>query len=231
MSYVKRIVCLANSYKPPDGRCIAGIEILGDGKFGGWIRPISARDTAEVSYDEYKYQGGNAPKLLDIIDVPLLKAAPHKHQTENHILDPTSWWVKQGEMAWDDLALIRQRPESMWINSDHTRAGCYDCMSATEAETLKSSLLIIKKKAFSVEVGSSTWGGRTKRIYRGEFKYKGTRHNFSLTDPVARRAFSNKQEGSYPLSDVYLCVSLTERYKEDGRCHKLVAAIITNPPL
>lgn len=231
MSYVKRIVCLANSYKPPDGRCIAGIEILENGKFGSWIRPISARETAEVSYGEYKYQSGHTPKLLDIIDVPLLKAAPHNHQTENHILDPKSWWVKRGELAWDDLERIREQPESLWINADHTRAGLYDCMSPIQAQTLKSSLLLIKKKTFTVEVGSSTWNGRTKRIYRGKFEHKGTRHNFSLTDPVARRVFADKEEGDYPLSDVYLCVSLTEPYEEDGRCHKLVAAVIANPAL
>lgn len=231
MAYVKRIVCLANSYKPPDGRCIAGIEVLGKGKFGSWIRPISARDTAEVSYDEYKYQSGHSPKLLDIIDVPLLKHAPHSHQTENHILDPKSWWVKQGELAWDDLDEMRERPGSIWINSDHTRAGYYDCMSPAEAATLENSLLLIKKKAFTVEVGTSSWNGRTKRIYRGKFDYKGIQHNFSLTDPVARSAFSTKQEGDHPLNDVYLCVSLTEPYKEDGRCHKLVAAVIRNPPL
>jgi Dual OB-containing domain len=230
MSYVKRIVCLANSYKP-GGRCIAGIEILDDGEFGSWVRPISARDTAEVSYNEYKYQSGHTPKLLDIIDVPLLKPAPHNHQTENHILDPNSWWVKQGELPWDDLEQIRERPGSIWINSDHTRAGCYDCMSPAEAETLKSSLLLIKKKEFTVEVGSSTWDGRTKRIYRGKFDYKSTHHNFSLTDPVARQGFSGKEQGEYPLSDVYLCISLTEPYEEDGRCHKLVAAAITSPPL
>jgi hypothetical protein len=53
----------------------------------------------------------------------------------------------------------------------------------------------------------------------------------SLTDPVARDRFSAKEEGGYPLNDVYLCVSLTEPYEHDDRCHKLVAAIISNTPL
>jgi hypothetical protein len=84
MGYVKRIVCLANSLKPPSGRCVAGIEVLGGNHYGGWIRPVSTRPTAEVSLDDYKYQNGHSPKLLDIIDIPLASAAPHNHQTENH---------------------------------------------------------------------------------------------------------------------------------------------------
>ena len=38
---VKRIVCLANSRKR-GGRCVAGKELLADGRAGGWIRPVSA---------------------------------------------------------------------------------------------------------------------------------------------------------------------------------------------
>jgi hypothetical protein len=53
----------------------------------------------------------------------------------------------------------------------------------------------------------------------------------SVTDPAVRDAFARKDEGEYPFTDVYLCISLTERYDEDGRHHKLVAAIVKNPPL
>jgi len=229
MAYVKRVVCLANSYKPPQGRCVAGIEVLANGKYGGWIRPVSARETQEVSYSEYKYQNGDIPKLLDIIDVPLLSAASHNHQTENHVIDAKAYWIKTGELAWDDLEELRERPESIWTNSDHTQAGMYDCMAAAEAGTLKGSLLLIKKRNFVVEIGTNSWTG--KRTYRGSFDYKGMHYNLSLTDPVARAAFSTKEVGEYPLDDVYLCLSLTEPFKQDGRCHKLVAAIIKNPPL
>ncbi|HEY4903296.1 MAG TPA: hypothetical protein VIH89_07490 [Candidatus Sulfotelmatobacter sp.] len=190
---------------------------------------MSARDSQEVSFSEYKYETGQSPKLLDIIDVPLLKPAPHNHQTENYVLDATAWWVKMGVLAWGELEHLRQRPTSIWINSDHTKGGSYDCMNEAEALTLDSSLFLIKRKDFTIEVGSSTWNGKTKKTWRGKFDYKGVHHNFSVTDPVVRDAFPAK-EGDYPLNDVYLCVSLTEPAPQDGRCYKLVAAVIKNPP-
>jgi hypothetical protein len=228
VSYAKTIVCLANSYKPPNGRCIAGREVVGNG-YGGWIRPVSDRPTAEVSFSEYRYENGESPKLLDIIDVPLLRAVPQNHQVENHVIDATRRWVKRGELRWDELEQLRDRPASIWTNSDHTNAGHYDCISQAEAATLKNSLLLIKKKNFTVEIGRNYFTG--KKTYRGKFDYKGTHHSFSLTDPVARDAFAAKEEGDYPLEDIYLCISLTEPYDKDARCHKLVAAIITERPL
>lgn len=228
MAYIKRIVCLANSFKP-GGSCIAGRELTENG-FAGWVRPVSTRPTAAVSASESRYENNTNPKLLDIIDVPLLEAVPHNHQTENHMIDVSHRWVKVGELPWAALAQIRDTPTSLWINRDHTKgSGYFDCMSQAEAVTLHDSLVLIKPDNFSVEIGTSFWTGQRK--YRGDFYYNGTHYNLSLTDPVAISAFGAESEGSYPLNDVYVCVSLTEPYDKDGRCHKLVAAIFRNPPL
>ena len=229
MPSTKRIVCLANSYKPPKGRCFAGRELLADGAFGPWIRPISARATAEVSFAEYKYKNNTTPKLLDIIDIPMLKAVPHNHQTENYLLDPKQWWTKSAEFPWDHLEKICEGPESIWINNDSTGQGIFDCVSAAEAATLDSSLMLIKPASFTVQIGTSVWDGVAKKTYRADFEYKKTHYNFSLTDPRARDVYS--KEGSYQLKNVYLCISLTELFDRDNRCHKLVAAILQNPAL
>ena len=139
--------------------------------------------------------------------------------------------MKKGKLTWNELEELREWPRSIWINSDCTTQGHYDCISRVQAATLCDSLLLIKTKDFIVEVGSKVWDGVRTRIYRGKFDHKGTYDNLSVTDPVARDVFKAKKEGDYPLKDVYLCISLTEPYKEDGRCHKLVAAIIGIPPL
>src|ERR1700674_4959190 len=131
MAYIKRIICLANSYKT-GGTCIAGKEVLANG-YGGWIRPVSARSTAEVWPSESRYENYASPKLLDIIDVPLLNPAPQHHQTENHVIDTTQRWTKVGELPWNVLAELRDQPATLWSNSDRTNTGAFNCISQAEA--------------------------------------------------------------------------------------------------
>jgi hypothetical protein len=231
MPYVKRIICLANSFKI-GGSCIAGREVLENGRYGGWIRPVSARPTAEVLPSECKYENAEPPKLLDVIDVPLLNPTPHNHQTENHVIDPNIRWSKKGAFPWAELEQLEEHPGSLWINRDSTTTGAFDCISPAEAGTLRNSLLLIRQKTLAIAVGSKTWAGRTKRTHRADFKYNGADYSLGLTDPVAIKAFEAKDGGKYQLDDVFLCVSLTEPYEKDNnRCHKLVAAIMKNPPL
>jgi hypothetical protein len=59
---MRRIVCLANSRKP-DGRCVAG-KLYAQGKFGAWLRPISARDGEELSEQERQISKGLEPTYL-----------------------------------------------------------------------------------------------------------------------------------------------------------------------
>lgn len=110
-----------------------------------------------------------------------------------------------------------------------THHGRNDCVSPEEAALANESLFLLRPEDFVVEVGTNAWNGR--RIYRGNFQYNGTHYNLGVTDPVARDRFKMRPEGDYPLNNVYTCVSLTEPYEVDGRCHKLVAAIISNLPL
>lgn len=226
MPYVKRIVCLANSYKT-GGTCVAGREVLPTA-YGGWIRPVSARATAEISTSEARYEDNTNPMVLDIIDVPLLSPAPQHHQTENHAIDTTRRWVKVGELPRNMLAELVEHPATLWINSDRTKAGAFNCISQAEAATQHDSLALIRVEDFAVEIGSSTWEGRTKKTHRGHFTHNGTYYNLTITDPVVLEAFAAKAKGDYVLKDAYLCISLTEPAPQDGRCHKLVASVISD---
>ncbi|MDN5507344.1 MAG: hypothetical protein L0H10_26535, partial [Comamonas sp.] len=72
MSYSKVIVCLANSRKP-SGRCIAGKEYFLNEKneffIGGWIRPVSQRESREISENERIYNNGITAQNLDVIKI------------------------------------------------------------------------------------------------------------------------------------------------------------------
>lgn len=81
---VKRIICLANSRKL-GGRSIAGIEIDEDGKHR-WIRPISEGGYGELYDVHRRYQGGAEPRVLDIIDVPVIRQKPEAFEQENWVI-------------------------------------------------------------------------------------------------------------------------------------------------
>ncbi len=222
--YIKRFVCLANSYKAPLGRCIAGKEITDAGGPGPWIRPISARPKGELSSSEYGYADGGRPGLLDIVHAAFEREFQQIPQTENHIVAPARRWQKTAALSWHDLEKFLDHPDCLWTNSDHTYEGHNDCMSAAEAARLQGSLLLIKADEFTVEAINSRF--HEKRTYRGRFFYRRKYYNFSVTDPAIHEQFASQPEGDYGLGEVYLSLSLTLPFEIDNRCHKLVAAVI-----
>ena len=108
MATSKRIVCLANSRKLL-GRCIAGREWIEGQGAGAWVRPVSARENREVSEYERQYEDGSDPRVLDIVDVPVLEPLPNDFQTENWLLNPEFYWRKVNMYSLldlDDLAFF-----------------------------------------------------------------------------------------------------------------------------
>jgi hypothetical protein len=229
MGYTKRIVCLAKSLKY-GGLCIAGRELTPQG-IAGWVRPVSSRPAEELTYLEYRYHDGSSPKLLDVIDIPLMAPAPRHHQIENHLIDPKQPWIKQREIPFHKLKLLVEDTPALWPSPDHTSHGTHDCISFEDADHHRGSLYLIENHSLTVETHTDAHG---KQSCRGLFTHRGIAYNLSITDPLVRDHFSAKRCGSFPFrkgETLYLCVSLTEPYKLDRRCHKLIAAVITDPPL
>jgi len=226
--YSKRIVCLANSTKT-GGRCIAGKEFKGRGKYGAWIRPIGGRETDELSISECALEAGAQPKLLDVIEVPFQGATPHNHQSENHLiyLKP---WRKVDKIAWSELKNMTDQPARLWNNHDHTRSGQFDCMNREDAFSFSTSLALIWVPRLAAEVSPDP--RKTTKDYRGSFVYMGDTYKLKITDPAAIESLKGKGDGIHEVKDAFLTISLTEPWKKDNnRCYKLIAAIITNPPL
>jgi hypothetical protein len=217
--FAKKIVCLANSRKM-SGRCIAGKEYIGYNKFGAWIRPISARQSGELSLHEITCEKEGSPKLLDIITIPLKKLSPKAYQVENALIDSSKKWVKHRELNKNFVSKILDDVPTLWSNGRHSSNGLNDRVPIEEAEQkIRSSLVLIKPDSFSIHVEQEKSGKKA----RAKFKYKGIDYWLVITDPIEDK-YKKKPAGDYEIKgEIFLCVSLGEPYR--GWCYKLVAGV------
>ena len=219
----KRIVCLANSRKL-SGRCVAG-RVFNGKQAGEWVRPVSARENEEVSEYERQYEDGSDPRVLDIIDVPLIKPTPKHFQQENWLLDPDKYWTIVGRMKWTALVALVEDPARLWINESNTYHGLNDQMSLETAQKLKSSLVLIHVDQVVLRVfqpGAAF--GDSKRRVQAQFEHLGEPYWLFVTDPGIEKTYKAQGEGDYDIGECCLTISIGEPYK--GNCYKLVAAII-----
>jgi len=223
MSMTRRIVCLANSRKM-QGRCVAGRE-LNAGVAGSWIRPVSDRPTEEVSEYERQYQDGSDPRVLDIIDVPLIEARPKDYQQENWLLDPQLYWVKAGRLRWEDLSSLQDRRGPLWINPYSSYNGLNDRIPLVQAIGLHSSLKLIHVGDLELKVFAPGEAfGNTKRRVQAKFTFDGMEYWLWVTDPIAERRYLPESDGEYAVGEAYLTISIGEPYQD--YCYRLVATVI-----
>ena len=224
MSEVKRIVCLANSRKL-HGRCVAGREWIG-GRAGRWIRPVSDREHQEVSEYERQYEDGSDPKVLDVIDVPVLEPRPGDYQTENWLLDPEYYWEKVGKLSWFDLPTVVDPCTPLWLDGSSTYHGRNDRIPLDAVDSVADSLKLIHVDQLSLSVFKPGEAfGNMKRRVQGRFTFDGRGYWLWVTDPVYERRYLAKLDGEYPIGECFLTVSLGEPY--GGAVYKLIASIIT----
>lgn len=227
MRTVKRIVCLAN-FRKLYGRCIAGREWRGEGA-GPWIRPVSARDGQEVSEYERQYEDGSDPRVLDVVDVPLLEPRPDGWQTENWLLDPRRYWEKAGRLSPLDLAPLRDPAGPLWIDGHHTWNGRNDKIPLEAAGSVTGSLRLLHVDALQLVVGRPGEAfGNDKRRVQGRFTHAGRDYRLWVTDPGFERRYLAKLDGAYALGGCHLTISLGEPF--GGACYKLIAAVVADDP-
>lgn len=223
MSKATRIVCLANSRKL-SGRCIAGREWI-EARAGCWMRPVSAREGREVSEYERQYEDGSDPRVLDVIDVPVLGPCPKDYQSENRLLDPEYYWEKAGRLSWLDLPSLVDLVAPLWIDGYSTYNGLNDKISLEKIATVDHSLRLVHVDSLRLLVcrpGEAF--GNNKRRVQGRFSHAGGDYALWVTDPIFERRYLAKLDGDYEIGECYLTISLGEPYQ--GACYKLIAAII-----
>lgn len=226
MSYTKTIVCLANSRKPPSGRCVAGREVTPSG-FGAWVRPVSARPTQEISEEERRYRDGTDPKVLDVIAIELTGARPQHHQRENHLIDDGCYWVKQRAVSWSELQAAVEDPAGpLWIHGHSSSYGRNDRVPEDRTSELGHSLCLVRPEGLNLVVGSEGGSlGRPRRRVRARSDLSDHSYCVVVTDPWMERRCLAGQDGETRIADALLCVSLGESFH--GFAYKLVAAVIT----
>ncbi len=223
MTTTKRIVCLANSRKM-HGRCIAGKELTAEG-VGGWIRPVSDREHEEVSERERQYPDGSDPRVLDLIDVPLLEPRPRGHQRENWLINPSLRWNKVGRMSREDLDALVDPVQPLWdVGQEITKRN--DKVTLAQAAECDSSLVLLHVDRLHLDVYFDKDGpsGEGKKHLRGYFRHGGMEYRLRVTDPECEKECSDPSVTTYRIRDCYLAISLGEPFK--GDCYRLIAAII-----
>ena len=194
---VKRIVCLANSRRP-GGRCIAGKELLPDGRPGGWVRPISARIDDGVSKEERQYADGSDPRVLDVIDVAVSKAKPERHQKENWLIRPGTAWKRTGRVAKNNLTPFVDMTAQLWIDgySTTTDNGLNNKVPSSRLGSLNDSLRFIwvNDLELSIVGQSGMYPGTNKQVLQGHFRYGNTGYRLRVTDPVYETQYLRRLE-------------------------------------
>jgi len=216
-----KIVCLANSRKI-SGRCIAG-KIIQENK---WIRPVSNRESEEISEEERRYEDGQMPKLLDIISIPIKDHSPRLFQYENYLIDDRYYWEKEGKFngSLDDLL---DSPINLWGADYSSYQGTNDRMPENISTGYKESLYLIKTAFLKIIVRiEGEEFDNAKRKIRAEFKYNDITYIFPVTDPVVEQKYLSGENGNFTITteNIYLCVSVGLPY--NGYCYKFLASII-----
>ena len=198
----KTIICLANSRKPPSGRCIPGREIVGD-QFGDWIRPVSDRPTDEISEEERRYQDGSDPRLLDVITIVMAEPRPHQQQRENHVIDSDYYWSRVGSKEWQDLAGAIEDPAGpLWLNGSSSTFGVNDRVAETALGGIARSLYLVRpdRLVLSVAPEQSDFTGRRRRV-RAKCDLSGHSYWLSVTDPSIEARYLAGPDGDTELNN------------------------------
>lgn len=214
---IKRIICLANSRRP-GGRCIAGKEILADRSIGSWVRPVSAGLYEAVSDQDRRYRMGGEPQVLDVIDIPILRAQPEHHQQENWLIDNRHRWVKIGRITVARLNQYTDPPADLWPNGDSTLNGLNDRVPMDLAHNLRDSLRLIPVNALTLSVSAPGSA-------QGEFQFNGINYRLRVTDPNYHRRDLQQHNDDIQIENVFLTISLGGTF-DDGYNYKFIAAII-----
>lgn len=222
-------LCLANSYKE-GGRCVAGLDI----DTGEWIRPVSNEEKGELHRHHYLTVDGNDPDTLDTMNIYLDHASPIDYQPENWEIMNESWkLLDEGLNSRNRTVLNEAFHDNSKLFGDTNNSIEYNKI---KRQPIDSSLELIQPNHPQVYLKNRN---DRKDQVRVIFEIDDVEYDLPITDPEwidrIRSEKTGIEELKYEPISIYLdentdpalTVSLGTPY--NGRCYKLVAAIIPIP--
>lgn len=216
MSSVKRIICLANSWKLGE-RCIAGIDI----DTGKWVRPICESLYPEDGRvpESVRLINGKEPQLLDILEIPLADTGNNfGFECENLSVLQGNWRLTGIALPYD-LNQFCSETQYILHNSIRTVKPSY---LQNLPEENRQTLQLIKSSKFSVTRVGDKWKGSIT-ISNGQ-----SLNNLTITDPFL---VGQLDTGYQPPDFCFITVSLSMPWSPDDQeeekpCWKLIAGMI-----
>ena len=210
-----RVVCLANSVRP-GGYCFAGIDL----DTGEWVRPVSTRADMAITRSMMS-TGGEIPRLLDIVDIPLAGPSPDDGcQPENRLFSPGTW-RRIGRLTPGDV-LAYCEDDAIILHNDRDRVppGYFQTIPRDEWKSLQ----LIRNTRVQFEPDHLN-----PRKWRASFEDgSGRPLALKVTDPLAD-SIARKYEDTD--GDCLLTISLGGPWQPRNEslpmmCYKLVAGVI-----
>ncbi|NEP90748.1 MAG: hypothetical protein F6K18_30245 [Okeania sp. SIO2C2] len=222
MSSLKKIICLANSYKLNE-RCIAGIDL----DTGKWIRPVCDRQYPEDGRvpKRIRFVEGREPKPLDILEIPLdNKGNDFGFESENLSVLKGEWKCL-GQAKVEEILKYCNNSDYILHNSrKYVNPSYLKTVPFHRRRTIE--IVKVKKQNFSV---SRNEEGK----FRGSIKNNNgylLLNNAKITDPEFIKDLENRS--SLTSNNLLVTISLSMPYapspnwEGEPPCWKLIANII-----
>ena len=183
-----------------------------------------------MSEYERQYEDGSDPRVLDIINIPVLGPQPENYQTENWLLDPTYYWEKTGAFSPRDLPKLLDLIAPLWIDGQSTFHGRNDRITLRNRQTSVSDSLrlihvkwlnacgsSVPEKPLVIPSGASRGNSPTRA---GEYRLWVTDVALNTSGP-----YLAKPDGAYSIGECYAHYQPLGNHMI-GAFYKLIAAII-----
>ena len=218
---LKQFVCLAKSARER-GLCIAGKEILANGRIGNWFRPIGSTEEALPARD-CTFSIGH------IVTCEVSEHTPSPTQSENHKVAPQPKWQTVGGFPKQKIASLVDSPLSLWDTGFgcSSRHGENDKVSQVAASISGNSLYFIRIAGGTLTKKDESFEENQRAKIRLTFSYNDETYSFAVTDPAfSGLHWNNLQIGeSIEIAPCYITVSLAQPF--NGYCYKLVAGYVS----